>query len=586
MMIGHNIKQDILADQVRQVYRPLIFVIIGNTIGSAAVVLGLWEHLSRSLLLGWFVAMSVVSLFRVSVYHHFRRYFHPGFANRYGRYYTIGSGLYGLLWGIAGILLFPENNNLLQFYLFIVLVGLVFGGVITKIPWLPSIHAFLPVTLVPICLRLFFQGEILTTSLGTGGLALILVLYVYAVYANKALIETLRLRYENIDLVDQLRTQKEEAEHANIAKSRFLAAASHDLRQPLHALTLFASALKEAVQSEKALKLVGQVDTSVTALKSLFDALLDISRLDAGTMNVEKSHFSLQCLLDKLANDYIPQAAEKGLHIHWPKCDLIIHSDINLYEQILRNFISNAIRYTSAGKIDIHCALKDHQAVVEVMDSGMGIPKEKQHVIFEEFQQLNNPERDRSKGLGLGLAIVKRIADLLGHRIAVSSAHGKGSTFSVTAEQGDHKRLMPKSVTHRQAPVHESDSILIVVIDDELSVREGMHTLLETWGYGVITAADQQEAAAKLQQQHQVPDAIIADYRLRGNQTGIETIAAMHAQYGRQIPALIVTGDIAAEPLREVSLSGFQVLHKPVAPAKLRTFLNNVTLHKHRRKIN
>ena len=377
-------------------------------------------------------------------------------------------------------------------------------------------------------------------------------------------------------LVKQLQEQKGDAEQANIAKSKFLAAASHDLRQPLHALTLFTSVLDEEIKYPKTRRVVDQIKASVDALKNLFNALLDISKLDAGVIKVERTDFNLQPLLDKLANDFEPLAKEKGLQIDCSICTYAVRSDLTQLEQILRNYISNAIRYTDNGEIKLTCVADDKNITINVIDTGIGIAQDKQQEIFEEFHQLSNPERDRSKGLGLGLAIVHRTAKLLGHRINVESQPGKGSTFSISVPQAQHVIENNEADSDLSKDDRHARNELIIVIDDEASIREGMQSLLQQWGYEVICAADKEEALSLLGQQNRIPDGIIADYRLRDYKTGIEVVHAIHAEYNKIIPTLIVTGDSSVDKLREVNNSGFQVLHKPVAPIKLRAFLRHI----------
>ena len=568
-----------MVDQIKHVYRPILYIILGNTIASIAILIMLWHTVSGYVLFAWFSAMTFASLYRIVVYFRYRKYFQPDLATRYGRYYTIGSAMYGVLWGIAGIVLLSQDNITYQLYLTLLLIGVAGAGVITKTAWLPAIHAFLPTTLIPISTLLLLSDDFFKASIGTGILALIIVIYTYAIHANKDLKESFRLRYENIDLVDQLRQQKDEAEQANISKTKFLAAASHDLRQPLHALTLFTSVLDEEIKYPKVRHVVDQINASVHALQSLFNALLDISRLDAGVMKVDKTDFNLQTLLNKLANDFTPQANEKGLDIYWPDVDVAIHTDATLFEQVLRNYVSNAIRYTHKGEVRIGVEANEGQVTIRVSDTGAGIPATERETIFEEFHQLNNPERDRSKGLGLGLAIVQRTAKLLEHAIDVTSEPGKGSTFSISVPQASRLEAAgPLSQEETTIVPTQQRPALILVIDDEATIRDGTQSLMEAWDCQVVTAADKDEALVKLRQRGQTPDGIIADYRLRESQTGLEAIQAIHREHGEHIPALIVTGDIAVDRLREVNSSGFQVLHKPVAPAKLRAFLRHVQL--------
>ena len=583
---SNTMDHQVLVEQIRIMYRTLLPIAIVNLIVSLALVYGLSDKVPQSRLNIWLGMMVFLFLLRIISFMYYQRYFTPTRVRHFALYFVIGSGLTGLAWGVGGVSLFPENDQVYQIFLLSVIVGMGAGAISSLTTYLPAFFAYFPASLIPVIPQLLFTNEQIHFALALMIIAYTAALSYFAININRAIKQSLLLRFENLDLVSQLRQQKEEAEHANVAKTRFLAAASHDLRQPLHALTLFTSVLDESIQYPKVRRVVDQIKASVHALQSLFNALLDISRLEAGMMIAEKSHFALQPMFDKLANDFTPQANEKGLSISWPNTRAYVFTDPNLLEQILRNYIANAIRYTNKGHVQIACETIGNRIKISVTDTGQGIPAEELDAIFEEFHQLNNPERDRSKGLGLGLAIVQRTARLLDHPIGVTSLSGQGSNFSITVDLSSQPvATLSAPQPLEKAPLSE-EKVLMIVIDDEASVREGTQTLLETWGCDVICAAETQEALALLKQQDRAPDGIIADYRLRENQTGVETIKMIHAEYTTDIPALIVTGDIAAERLREVNNSGFQVLHKPVAPVKLRTFLRNIQLRKSRNSSN
>lgn len=575
MIVNNDQGHKIFVEQIKNLYQALLPILFVNVMISSALVYGLWEVAPQKTLLVWLGLQFFLFFVRISSYLIYKRNFTAEYAKRYALYFVVGAGLSGSLWGIGCAVFFPEQLEYQLFILF-VLVGMGAGAVSSLTTYLPAFFAYLPVSLIPVGIQFTLAEGSIQLSLGAMLVVYIIALSYFSLNINRSLLQSLTLRFENIDLVEQLRQQKDEAEQANISKSKFLAAASHDLRQPLHALTLFTSVLDESIESPEVRKVVDQISASVHALKSLFNALLDISRLDAGVMQVEKADFNLQPMFEKLANDFDPQASEKGLSISWPTCLYAIHSDQNLCEQILRNYISNAIRYSNDGEVQIHCEAEAGLVCIQVIDTGVGIAEEDQQVIFEEFHQLNNPERDRSKGLGLGLAIVQRTANLLGHDVGLNSRAGKGSTFFIRIEQANLSKT--PTMIKTDIDVLPTNKVLIVVVDDEHSVREGTQSLLQAWGCDVMTAADEQEVMSKLKQKNQAPDGIIADYRLRDNQTGIEVIHAIQKKYRRDIPILIVTGDTAVEHLREVNSSGFQVLHKPVAAVKLRTFLRNVQL--------
>lgn len=577
--IDQDQNQKILLEQVKILYQILLPILIISLVVSSALVYGLWNVTSQTVLTVWMSLMLIVLILRAIYFFIYQRHSKPEKVQKDAMYYVIGNAAAGLVWGVGAVMLFPTQGLEYQLFILFVLVGMGAGSISTHTAYLPAFFAYFPTSMLPICIKLLLIGDPIHLSLGIMTVAYIIALTYLGTKINRTLKQSLKLRFENIDLVKQLREQKNEAEHANIAKSKFLAAASHDLRQPLYALTLFTSVLDESIKYPKVRRVVDQIKASVQSLQSLFNALLDISQLDAGVMKAEKFDFSLQPLFENLANDYDAQAKQKGLKIVWPNCSFTVNTDPMLFEQILRNYISNAIRYTDRGEVRISCVLDEESVIISVIDTGIGIPVKDQKVIFEEFHQLTNPERDRSKGLGLGLAIVQRTASLLEHSIDIVSKPGEGSTFSINLDKAIIDESTVVAISDVMNKINR-DSIFMVVIDDEASVREGTQSLLQLWGCDVITAADKQGALTQIRQQNRSPDGIIADYRLRENHTGVEVIRAIHAEFSKDIPALIVTGDIAAEHLREVNSSGFQVLHKPVAPVKLRTFLRNVQLRK------
>ena len=312
----------------------------------------------------------------------------------------------------------------------------------------------------------------------------------------------------------------------------------------------------------------------------LFNALLDISRLDAGVIKVDKKHFDLLDIITRFENEFSTIAEQKDLSIEWPLESCIVYSDCELLEQILRNYVANAIRYSNQGVIRIAYETRKSKVNIWVSDTGIGIDDNAQKSIFSEFFQLGNPERDRSKGLGLGLSIVKRSAKLLGHPIAVNSTLGEGSTFSIEVNAGDSTKVNNSLPAENQTADVSIKDTLIVVIDDEQDIREGMTSLFESFNCDVIAVADSDEAQAVLKNYTKIPDGIISDYRLRDHQTGIEAIACLRNQYHSDIPAIIITGDIAPETLRDVTEQGLQILHKPVSPVKFRTFLRTIQLRR------
>jgi two-component system, sensor histidine kinase len=373
-----------------------------------------------------------------------------------------------------------------------------------------------------------------------------------------------------------LTAQKEEAERANLAKSRFLAAATHDLRQPMHALTLFVAALKERIHYPEVSRIVHNIESSVNAMQGMFNALLDISRLDAGVLQAHPRDFHLQDLFDRLLLDFSPLAMEKQIRLSIVPTRTIVRTDPVLLERILMNLISNGIRYTVEGGVVVGCRRTKGGLRIEVWDSGKGIPAHRQKEIFQEFVQLNNPERDRNKGLGLGLAIVDRMARLLGTQVDIKSTEGKGSVFSIKISRGNAKRVIEKVDPVVPIRRHELTGALVVFIDDESTILEGMEVLLRDWGCEPVIAATGVGAVAALVQAGRPPDIIVSDYRLRDRENGIEVIEQIRAHFGMDIPGVLVSGDTGPELLREAKEKGLRILHKPVRPAKLRALIDHL----------
>lgn len=370
-----------------------------------------------------------------------------------------------------------------------------------------------------------------------------------------------------------LAAKKEEAERANIAKSRFFAAASHDLRQPLHALALFVGAMKEHARYHEMKPLIDHVDASVSAMETLFNSLLDISRLDAGVLEVHKEHFPASRLFDQVRQQYAEVAREKGLRFTVRPCHLTLYSDPVLMERILLNLVSNAIRYTHDGGILVAGRRRGKNLLIQVYDTGLGIPESSREAIFQEFVQLNNPARDRKKGLGLGLAIVSRLARLLDQRIQVQSVAGRGSVFSVYVPLGSGQEISLPSAPQFLLADTQLDGKLAVLIDDEEPILRAMEELFDTWKIDLITARNVEEAVDWLRSIDRKPDLLMTDYRLPDDTTGIEVVNYLRMCFGENLPALILTGDTAPETLQRISEAGLPVLHKPIRPARLRSLI-------------
>jgi len=563
----------IRTEQTRTLYQQLPLVLVSNIVMSAIVLGVLWSSEILVRMLWWALAMGLLVFARAGLWFAHHRANEISQQLRYWNiYYVIGAFLSGCTWAAASLLLYDPQSPTQLLLLTLVLAGTGAGALAAYSSYLPAFFLyFLPSTL-PYMAMLFYEGTRVSVLFAGLMLLYMIVLSSYARTFHALLKESWRLRFANVSLVDALIVQKDEAERANAAKTRFLAAASHDLRQPLHALGLFVSALRKKIRKPDTREIVSNIDNSVTDLQGLFSVLLDISRLDAGVIQPEVTSVSVQELFDRLARDFSPAAVAKGLALRFVATRAVVVCDRALLDRIVRNLVSNAVRYTDSGGIVVGCRRHGQRLQIQVCDSGIGIAPAERGNVFQEFYQIGNPERDRNKGLGLGLAIVERLAALLKLPLALHSVPGRGSCFTIGIPRAaESSAAIPDEMP---APlIGRLRGALIVVIDDERAVRQGMQVLLADWGCDSVLAASGDDALAELAIRGRAPDVILADYRLREGRTGPEAIRAVQAAWGENIPAIIVTGDTAPERLREAQASGFRLLHKPLPPARLRAVL-------------
>ncbi|MGO8831488.1 MAG: NahK/ErcS family hybrid sensor histidine kinase/response regulator [Roseiarcus sp.] len=394
--------------------------------------------------------------------------------------------------------------------------------------------------------------------------------------ANERLERRVRERTEQLERLNhELARAKTEADAANVSKTRFLAAASHDILQPLNAARLYASALTEAASGANAgepARLARNVDASLEAVEEILAALLDISRLDAGATRPEIADSPIAEILRQLEIEFAPMARAKGLKLTFVGCSLNVRSDRRLLRRLLRNLVSNAIKYTLRGKVLVGCRRRGRTLRIEVWDTGIGIPLAKQRIVFEEFQRLDQGAR-AARGLGLGLSIVERLGRVLGHELGLRSKSGAGSVFSVTAPLGAARAAAGEAIVQDFAHAREPlNDLVVLAIDNEPRVAEGMRALLGKWGCLVATASGVKDAPAAVRAFGAPPDVIIADYHLDDGD-GVEAIGALRAAFGADIPAILATADRSAG-VREAALRArISILHKPLKPAQLRALL-------------
>ncbi|RKR67709.1 signal transduction histidine kinase [Acidovorax sp. 94] len=390
--------------------------------------------------------------------------------------------------------------------------------------------------------------------------------------ADRATRRSIALKLENDRLVSQLRAEsqralaaQEAAEKADRDKSRFLAAASHDLRQPLHAMGLFLESLQRSPLNDHQLTVLGHAHAASGAAAEMLTTLLDYSRLEAGVVKVRPDAFAVQPLLTALEQEFGVQADTAGLVYRTRETSAAAFADRSLVGLVMHNFISNALRYTAKGGVLIACRTRGKRLALEVWDTGPGIPRSQWDNIFKEFHQLGNPERDRRKGLGLGLAIVQRLAREMNTSVEVLSQPGRGSVFRLWLDRWQG------ALEDDTAPAPDTVSLVglkVLAIDDDEAVRLGMQSLLHSWGCQCITAESSADALECLEDI--TPDIIITDFRLRHEETGKQVLQALRAYLGTSVPAIIMTGDTSPQRLRDAQSTSALLLHKPVSTGQLR----------------
>ena len=562
----------------------LKWMLPGTYLAALAFAVAVAEQVSLAFLLTWLLFVGIIQVARFVLLRYWLKT-PTQTSNVHSRLHlAIGlSFLTGCSFGMLAYLAITPDEPLISLVVVMIMTGMVAIYTAAASFILPMYLLFILPLMVPPAFRMLTVGEPIFAWIG-GLMFVFLVINIGASRSMRAFIlRSIDVRFENTDLVEDLKHQHQRAEaslareeKANLAKSRFLAAASHDLRQPLHSLRLFTATLEMQTRNSEHKTLVRQIDSSVKSLEELFNALLDISKLDAGTILVERNNIYLDRMLTQLEGEFTPLAKKKNLNFSVQLDGQVLDTDALLLERLIRNLVSNAFRYTEEGMVQVTSELEDGRVWILISDSGIGIAQADQGRVFEEFVQLGNTERDRSQGIGLGLSIVKRLADLLDVELQLTSAEGAGSTFRIGVPQGD-AALCQFTDASPELPSDHIDSLFILVIDDEEEVCLAVEGLLETWGCIVMCANSGDAASKQLKEIGDTPDLVISDYRLREGETGGDVIHRLREELAFDVPAIILSGDIAPERLQEIHSLGFPLLHKPCEPEALRQLIAHET---------
>ena len=580
-----------LRDKARGAFAYNATSLTGHLVGALVIELLFMEAAPRAVRIGWGAVFALVWLVRLGFALHMARVKVTTLAALRVRLraWSVGAVLSAALWGAAAWVFHGYGTAAHQIALVLVVYTFCVACIPILAPQFRLYLAFVALAFLPAIARVAADG-------GTLNLEIAAVMFI-ALAMTVLLGRDYRTGFEKLTelklrteaLMEQLRAEKlvsdaarHEAEVANRAKTQFFAAASHDLRQPLHAMGLFAEALRQrvhqGVNQPEVAQLVNSINESVDALEGLFSELLDITRIDSGGVAVNAQAFEVGDILRKLRLHFEPNAFEKGLALRLRGGQRVVHADPLLVERVLRNLVSNAIRYTHDGSVLVATRARGQRVLLQVWDTGPGIGEHERGRIFDEFYQVGGgaaASPEQRKGLGLGLAIVKRLAALMQAPLSMHSRPGHGSVFTLELPAGRSPRATPAPVAGKAPAALTLDGRLIVVVEDESAVREGLEVLLKSWG-ARIEAFDSVTAAtrwARMSDPAQArPDLLIVDYRLEGGRTGIDAITALRARFG-PVPAILVTGSTMSGHEDEAQQHGFHLLIKPVLPNKLRAMI-------------
>lgn len=560
----------------------------GYFAGICITVMLYWGEAPPSLMLPWLAVFALVWLARAWMAVHFQRRTpqEPHQWQRWRVRCNIGTLAGGVMWGVAGWLFYPIGERIQEIGLLIVIYSFCVAGV-PVLATQPRVYlTFATLCFMPLATRIAMEGR-------AYGHELIGILFVIITLTGgltqryrQAMERVLELKLRTDELVSELRVEKQaadaarrEAEVANRAKTQFFAAASHDLRQPLHAMSLFAEALRQKKhRDDEVAALVNSINASVDALEELFSQLLDITRIDSGGVAVEPQHIAVGDIFRKLKLHFEPNAFEKGLALRFRGGQHLVWADPLLVERVLRNLLSNAIRYTNDGSVLVSCRRRGPHVLLQVWDTGVGIREQERSRIFEEFYQVPDIETaaHQHKGLGLGLAIVKRLAHLMQAPLSLRSTPGRGTVFTLELPPGKAVPAYAAAVAGK-APLRLTlDGRLIVVVEDEPAVRSALEALLRAWGASIVSfdsVAACEAWAQRTDAESDLPDLLIVDYRLEKGRSGVEAIAVLRQRFGEQLPAIMVTGSTTSGHEQEAQENNFHLLIKPVVPNKLRAMI-------------
>jgi signal transduction histidine kinase/CheY-like chemotaxis protein len=507
--------------------------------------------------------VTLLSLLRLLLYRHHAK-LPPALAGarRWHLAAVLAAALSGCIWGSAAPLLYPTQRPDYDAFVIVLLTLLPVVPVAALAAYMPAFYAYYFPCILPFVATLAMQPG---RSEKMAALLLLMMMGAMVAFARRyarTLSEAIRLR---VQLAAQTRALEDAVRH----KTQFIAAASHDLRQPVHAMTLFLESLRQQDLRLGTEPFIGHIDASLRNLRSMLTNMLDVSKLDAEVVGPRLHDFDIEPLLRKLADEYAPLAAQKGLDFRCRCRPAAVRSDPALLERILRNLLSNALKYTERGGVALVGRGSGPHLQVQVFDTGIGMSRADLSLVFREFHQLGTrADRSEVSGLGLGLSIVQRMAGLLGHAVQVRSAPGRGSVFTVVLSRS--RGMPPPVAIEPAAHTPEMPPGWVVIVDDDEAVGAAAAALLHQWGHHCTVCASAEAVLSALDGAATAPKLLIVDFRLGGGASGLDAVARIRERVGQPVPVILVTGDTAPARIREAYAAGHALLHKPVDPQRLR----------------
>lgn len=565
----HNINE-IKDQQVRLLYQQSPFLLV-SIIGLVFIVYLFFQNrVDDARLMWWTAGVLGLSVIRLTLIKQFNKRESDIDLMPWAYAFTFSALLSGMSWGILPLLILnPEQSDAL-ILVSILLTGMCTGGLVPLSVFTPAFFVFATTTLLPLAYTLFLQPEASSSLISFMLILYLISLSGFSIVIHKNIIDSIRLRFENKGLIETVQRQKYIAEKESEDKSRFIASTSHDLRQPLQALNLYLDALQLKLKDDEAGQLLDKAKNASQALGGLFNALMDMSRLDAGMINLDIKIHNLEDIVTSLLIELRPQIENKHMSLHTNLQVALVNTDSILLTRMLRNLIINSMNHNDECDILVSIDIKDSEVKISIKDTGKGISRLELDNIFSEFYQLNNPERDRNKGLGLGLSIVKKLAQLLDIPLSVESELNQGTCFTLTLPLVDQVEVSSISEHH---DIDLTGQFIMLVDDDEM-VRDALKVLFKMWDCEFLLAHSEEALLAQIKaEQYPAPDVLITDYRLRDDKNGAQLIAAIRDYYKIEIPAIIITGDT----LSQLNLTSCDILHKPIQSQKLQHILSQVS---------